>query len=785
MHGRFARNYHDIMRLHAILPALVAAVAAQDGSSLNLVPTRAPTSIVDVEPSAVASVPSGPIQTDRACAQISRNVQGTRLTFPSVPAELALACLKSVPISQTAASDTITALKQMIEFQSTLSYLKSPPKGYPNEAVDVMAGLDNIKSKVSNGEYSNEFDFETDIASLLVKAHDGHLNFNGMAYAGAFRWRRGTRISLISASKDGSELPKIWAVSDFNKTNPSFQPSPITQINGQDVVQFLEKEAELNAYHDPDTRYNAMFFMAPAENFGYFTNPRFYPGPSTSVTYENGTTQNYTNAAVVMESRAWRYIDDPQSFYDTYIKPSTSSRRLKNKRDPNALPHHLENPRDQEFRSAFTIQHGSVPLSYPRPFVAHSEPDVPLAGYFIPTAQGQIGVLVVQTFNTEEASGAREFQRIIQRYIAEAKSRNVAKHIIDVRANGGGKVLSGYDMYLQFFPSQKPQTQSRWRGSRASELFGSKISSFERLTSSNAELFTSPFSNDAWLDANLTAFADWNAMYPPARFNNDNFTALLRYNLSDPLTTSSDRLGVGIVPTGYGNRSNFTEDPFRAEDLIILSDGICASTCSIFLELMVQQSRVRTLTVGGRPRAGPMVPVGGTKGTLVLPYSYVQALSVFVAKNFASGSRQVREWAEFIPLPFSIGVQDASVNFQDNIRKGLEGDGIPTQFLNDTSSCRMWYEADMYLNVTKLWEKSAAVAFGGKDGGLDEGKCIAGSVTNREAQTGMGAGNPATGKGPNVSGSKDKNAGALGARPSGWVSVVVSAVVVMVSLSLM
>lgn len=771
--------------MRGLAPSLLlfAAVHAQQptpSQSLNLIATRAPSSVVNIEPSAIPSV--APVQPDQACAQISRLVDNSRSTFPSVPAELAIYCLKSVPISRTAANTTITALKKMVEFQSTLSYLKDPPQGYPNEKVDIQAGLDDIAARLRSNQYTNEYDFEEAIASLFIKAHDGHLSFNGMAWAGAFRWRRSSQIALISASRDGRSTPQIWALGDFNKTDTSFQPSPVTRINGQGAREYLEQEAAFSSYHDPDTRFNAMFFMQPAENFGYFTNPRFFSGISTEVTFENGTSRNYTNSAIVLEREAWSFISDPESFYDTYISPVTSSQRIK-KRDPNALPLHLDNPRDHEFLSAFTPQHGSAPFTYPRPFVAHSAPQVPLAGYFINTAQGQIGVLVVQTYNTEDVTGAREYQRIIQRYIAEARTRGVAKHIIDVRANGGGKVLNGYDMYLQFFPSQKPQSQSRYRGHRASELFGSSISTFSLPTTSSAErqLYTSPFSNEAFLSANLTAFADWNAMYPPVRFKNDNFTALLRYNLSDPLSTSDAQTATGIVPTGYGNRANFTEDPFRAEDIIILSDGLCASTCAVFLELMVQQSGVRTLTVGGRHQDGPTVPVGGVKGSLVIPYEYLITVSNFIVLRFARTTAQAREWATFLPSPFGIAVQDASVNFQDQIRKGLESDGIPTQFLNDTSSCRIWYEPQMLINVTRLWEKTAAVAWGGSNSRLNETACIAGSVSSRQQQTGGGEGNPGTSGGNATTGGGDKKDAAAGLRP-GWPAVVICGLAVMVSL---
>ena len=672
----------------------------------------------------------------------------------------------------------------MVEFQSTLTYLKDPPTGWPNEAVDLIAGLNDIGTKVNDGTYTNEYDFENDIAALLIKAHDGHLNFNGMAYGGAFRWRRNTNIALISASRDGSGVPQVWSIRDYNASQSGYEPSPITQIDGQDVQQFLQAEAELTAYHDPDTRYNALFFLSSQESYGLFTNPRFYPGPTTNVTYENGTTNEYINAAVVLQPDTWSSISSPEDFYDIYITPqTTSSSGVKaKKRDPNSLPFHLENPRDHELQGYNTIQHGSAPLNYPDPVIAHSAEEVPLAGYFANTGAGEIGVFVVGTFNTEDVAGAQEFQQVTQDFIAEAQSRGVSRIIIDVRQNGGGKVISGYDMYKQFFPSQEPQTQSRWRGHPASEVYGEGISSFRSITTLNANLFVSPFSKAAYTNVNGTDFATWNDFYPPVQRHNDKFTSLLKYNLSEPTTTSDEVLAIGITVTGYNDRANFTTDPFRAEDIVILSDGICASTCAIFLELMVQQSNVRTIAVGGRPQLGPMVPVGGTKGTLVTPAEFLQALAQYAVAQFAESRNQQREWIGFMPNPFAIGVADASVNFQDNIRKGLESAGVPTQFINDTASCRIWYEPQMYLNVTSLWEKTAQVAWG-NNGALDEAACIRGSVTSRELQTGGGANNP-SGTEDGAAGSSESEDAAAGLRPSmdGWAAVVVCGAVVLSSM---
>lgn len=664
----------------------------------------------------------------------------------------------------------------MVQFQSTLTYLKDPPKGYANDGVDILGGLDDIGKKVSNGDYDNEYDFENDIAELLVKAHDGHLSFEGMAYGGAFRWRRSRQVSLISASKDGKEAPKVWAIQDFNNTGGGFEPSAVSKIDGKNAAQYLQEESELNSYHDPDTRYNAMFYMPPAESYGYFTNPRFYPGPSMTLTFENGTEHEYINAAVVLDSSAWSYVEDGETFYETFVQLSTSSQRLK-KRNPSSVPRHLQHVKDAG------LDHGYVPEQYPEPDIEHSASDVPLAGFFLDTSVGTVGVLMIQTFNTESTEDAVEFQEIVEEYINEAKDRGAKKHIIDVRTNGGGKILLGYDTYLQFFPSQEPQLMSRYRGHESTELIGEQISTLP-FNSQTGELFTSPYNYHAYLDKDNKAYDSWDDMYGPAEFNNDKFTNLLRYNLSDPLTTSSDRFSIGVTMTGYGDRSDIKEDPFKKEDIIILSDGICASTCSLFTELMVQQSGVRTLAIGGRPSLGPMQAVGGTKGSLVLQAEYLTSLSAFVVQNFAESQSEARKWASFLPNSFGINNNDATVNFQDNIRKGLEKGGIPTQFLNDTASCRIWYEAQDYLNATAVWVKAAEVAFG-NDGKLDEDRCVTGSVTSDEQQNGQGEANPTNAEGT-AKPTKSKGAAAgsfmLKGQQSSWNSILVCAAVVLGSV---
>lgn len=96
----------------------------------------------------------------------------------------------------------------------------------------------------------------------------------------------------------------------------------------------------------------------------------------------------------------------------------------------------------------------------------------------------------------------------------------------------------------------------------------------------------------------------------------------MRYNFSDEISTSY----IGFSVIGFGNNTNetATPQPFRAQDMVMLHDGMCSSTCAIASELLKNQGAVRTIAIGGRPQTGAMQGVGGTKGAQVFSWSDIQ-----------------------------------------------------------------------------------------------------------------------------------------------------------------
>ena len=203
---------------------------------------------------------------------------------------------------------------------------------------------------------------------------------------------------------------------DVNRT---LSPSPISRIDGEDVNAFLQKEADRLTYHDPDTRWNALFYRLPAQTFGSFASPQWYPGPTTTVVFANGTEQTYKNRAILRNENSWSDVLDGNSFYSTFVEASTGRKFRRDtmlERIPN-IPKRL-----QQIREVPDDGNAAIPLEFPEPYITGPS-EVYINGYFIdhPTFKN-LAVLSLQTFDTDSNADARKFQSLVQRLLAEAKS---------------------------------------------------------------------------------------------------------------------------------------------------------------------------------------------------------------------------------------------------------------------------------------------------------------------------------------------------------------------------
>lgn len=122
-----------------------------------------------------------------------------------------------MPFNAAVASRFLAYWNDTLRFQSTLVYLKNPPAGYQQPAVDILAGLSELQRAVNDGDFKNQYEFEVALQLLLVSAHDAHLYLNAGILA-AFTFA--SPYDIVSLSIDGVELPKVYLAGAYSHILP-------------------------------------------------------------------------------------------------------------------------------------------------------------------------------------------------------------------------------------------------------------------------------------------------------------------------------------------------------------------------------------------------------------------------------------------------------------------------------------------------------------------------------------------------------------------------------------
>jgi hypothetical protein len=686
------------------------------------------------------------------CAEVSYLVSEKNLT--TIPAQLAHECLISVPLHVAEAQNLLSSLEVYMKWQSTLSYVQDPPSDYQMPPFDFWAAFNHIGESLSNAAYSSEWDFGMDLLRATTNVHDDHLRYILDVVGKVFKF--GRDVELVSVSQDGLSLPMVyvhgkvlnvprlqsltkdaddiyqWINNNVSSSaaNISF-PVPLAAINGQDVGQFLDNWMRIGTHQDPDALYNSLFWSAARNTMtaarlpsGLFSSSGFaklyYPGPVTEIVLVNGTRRVYQNFAKIKPGLNFTGVVDGETFYDRFC---TGNHEIAAR-----IPSNVTEPLSE----VTTASPG-----YPVPVIRH--PQNMIAGYYInDSSYDKVAILSISDFVLGDVHVVQaNFVRTYQDFIRLAKAAGKTKLILDLRSNIGGTIMQGFGLFLELFPDVEPWGATRFRAFDTLDAVGGQVSSLADAYYSGGnttEMYQGavgiePYDYHLLVDSEGEDFCDWADLYNPIPIpGHDNFTQLMRYNLSSPNLTTD--LGIKFpTPTRI--------QPFNSEDIVMLHDGICASTCATFSDLLREQAGIRTIVLGGRPQYEPMQAVGGSRGTET--YS-LGGTYRFMKYAWDSGTaEQQAEWNVTAPDLANLSEEPlrrlamesgGSINVRDSILEKSVGDGMPSQFLWAPADCRLFYTAEMVEDVLAVWRLVAGVAWGGMGVGKGEERasCVVGAL---------------------------------------------------------
>ena len=632
-----------------------------------------------------------------------------------VDGPIVYSCLQSIPIDQQSALDLVESLVPYVELQSTLAYLKNPPSGYLYPRVDIIQGLKNIAAAVAAGKYNGEYDFQTDLQALFVAGRDGHMSYQAdLIGVASFKV---PNTPLVSFSADGVQTPQIFCTSDMLGLGPtgigfrdtsigvSYSPSELTTINGMNAVQYLIGRAEEFPIQDPDAAYNYLFSETAqiaqlgVYGDGGFPNPAFYPGDQTVLGFINGSFSYIPTGSEVYAS------------FDGVIDGLTAYQKFCNK---SSVLVTTNNSTQTQAPSP------TVPF-YPWPVIKNSENRV--AGYFL-NDTGNTDVAVLTILNFDAVENAAEFISDVQRFLLAAAGAGKTKLIVDVFANGGGLVELGIATFNQLFPNMYPHAQGNMRTSDVLNYIGLGESALGSSTP-----LDEPFDYNSDQRPDGSPFKSWSDLYGPVALAGDNFTELFEENINkDPTVVPID-----VNPSAPAS--------FAPENIIILTDGFCASTCAVFVELMKNLGGVKSIVVGGRPQNGPMQAVGGTKGKQSFAYEYVLISALNATEGLTNSQTVAANKSDFAllseyPLIRAADPVVPGINGQNNIRLG-DNSTTPLQFVYEAADCRIFFTHDMLVSQVPIWSRAANITWGNQtylcvDGSTFHASSVSGGFKNQE-----------------------------------------------------
>lgn len=376
---------------------------------------------------------------------------------------------------------------------------------------------------------------------------------------------------------------------------------------------------------------------------------------------------------------------------------------------------------------------------YPIPVLATND-SVVTAYYLEGTGYEDVAVIYISSFEPQHPA---VFQKAIQDFIKLCHEDAKSKIIVDIQGNAGGFIFQGYDTYRQFFPAIKEQGYNRWRESPGfvamAELVSARVADVDPYTSSDNKSID--YWESSWnfrydLNRSSDHFASYDSKFGPHTFNGDPFSSITQWDLNDNLTTTNSSFGMGLAITGYGSLAKVGPQPFPAANVVMLSDGYCASTCSLFATFMKWNGGVKSVAVGGRPGNHTMQSVGGVKGAQILDLNniYNSSQDVLTWNKTTPTAGQKAALANLTNLP-NLRLPEASFNVRDQILIPNLLDQTPAQYVQEPADCRLAITFPMIQDVTNIWKAAASAAWGGAP-------CIGPSnftVNNVKRQVSVGA----------------------------------------------
>nr|GAT46969.1 predicted protein [Mycena chlorophos] len=629
-----------------------------------------------------------------------------------VSSEIAHACELAVPYNQTQALGVVDSALKSLPYYSLENWFLRSPNPRISHNVDIRSLLQNIQHIASSpAGYASYWDFNIAVTDAFNREQDGHTVYVA-ACTEAFSWNLPFSIGMLAPTPfSHTTRPIFLANYDFPNQNRSgleayyqqlglnvraYDGVEILTIDGVDAAQYLSTLATessiydgiIGGFEDAGVRFMRLLsrYSADTEK-GYFTQEigrfgqrSFYPGQD-NVTIVLQTAAGTTHSLTI--PWAATFVGDGKTtktfISKTCALPASSHGRRAElgQQQRKAVIRPDAQPKIRGASS--TIHQDTLHMNYVQPNLTSFGHLITLDIYQL-KQHPDVGVVYFEQFEPavhyNYQAYFHQISATLHSGLTALKKAGVKHMILDISGNRGGYINAGAIALWSLWPKDLyPGFPAVFR---VSDLIRRESDAAVKRNNTNSEYFFGNYMSTGY--APLSSNEQF--MDPPVPQMVNGIPDEYSHPFFDFFGNSSAAV------------TKFTTPPFAAEDYVIVSNGICASTCSIFSSYLAQKHGVRSAVFGAR-LPGQQAPAqfdGGVKGSEVTEFeSILNELAIAGLKHDKDA-----------PQPFPIRAS-LSLNFRNALPYKQQQDGI-LEYVWEPGTRTYQFTAELYHSPEKVWE---------------------------------------------------------------------------------
>ncbi|KAF9529420.1 hypothetical protein CPB83DRAFT_852655 [Crepidotus variabilis] len=555
------------------------------------------------------------------------------------PAE-ARACMTAFPLEPQARANVIEVVSKMLPFHASENYqLQAPP---PFEKIHVNLASELVR--LNTTQYSSEFEFHLDMQRTMQRANDGHFTMYNYCYDRLYHTfiplplvfltdeSNGKRDVFIApeafkvASEEFKDQIEFWqnGLPGILKGNlASLSGSKVLLIDGEDPLIAVNDSANVKGVSQAFATRQNYFFASYGHdledwtyNMGDFAHQAYPIVDSVQLTVQRPNNTQTDVFTIPYRARAnvlaKEHIKDLSSYRQKICiadentngadrnDTSASSQSDPDENPEIAFLHQEYEPGLELSKSPMRIQRDGIPSDLPDMDIALPEDLRPKsdpldeshgAAQFFMLDGNKTGVLLYGSFFARGRRATRLVARRLLQGLQKLKDDGADRLIVDVTNNGGGAIrLSHWLHRILMGYSDKTYPQAGLdTTARAGPL--AQIIVEQIITKDLDPRNRSRYNPARWR----------NAQHRPLPLNKNWLKTGPKLMINGKYDAFSERLGQEAQPF----RDTLGIDPpqerlFDPKNILILSNGVCFSSCGLFSVRMAKSHGVRTVVAGGQ-----------------------------------------------------------------------------------------------------------------------------------------------------------------------------------------